>query len=73
MMMLASRRSPNGHCPQLKAREERIQPMPPADVEHETGMEAMDDDGNEWTVAAVAVAALLQIYNILACGRATAA
>ena len=63
--------SPNSS--QLGARVQRVQPMPPADVEQETEIAAMDDDGRRWTVVAVAIAALLQIYNILACGRATAA
>lgn len=47
--------------------------MLPAVVEEQTDMAAMDDDVTWWTVVTIAVAALLQIYNVLACGRTTAA
>ena len=47
--------------------------MLPTVVEQTTDMEAMDDDVTWWTLVAIAVAALLQIYNIVACARTTAA
>ena len=58
--------------PGLLAREKKVQNPPLPLLEHKTDMAAMEDEMPWRTVIAVALAALLQIYNVLACGRATA-
>ena len=60
------------NCSQLVARAKRVPTMPLDEPEQKTDMAAMDDDVTWWTIGAVAFAALLQIYNVLACGRTTA-